>query len=134
LAQEEAQLEKAKRDEARLKPLFEENAVSRKDYEDAVSPRETAQARVQSARAGVTEAQLNLDYTNVQAPINGVTGRAEKSEGSLVAAGTDLLTRISQVDPNYAISAIRKLLCCERVKKSLRSNSRYRRITSSKSS
>jgi membrane fusion protein (multidrug efflux system) len=102
LAQEEAQLEKAKRDEARLKPLFEENAVSRKDYEDAVSARETAQARVQSARAGVTEAQLNLDYTNVQAPINGVTGRAEKSEGSLVAVGTDLLTRISQVDPIYA--------------------------------
>ncbi len=102
LEQEEAQLEKAKRDEARLKPLFAENAVSRKDYEDAVAAREIAQARVQSARAGVTEAQLNLDYTNVQAPINGVTGRAEKSEGSLVAAGTDLLTRISQVDPIYA--------------------------------
>jgi multidrug efflux pump subunit AcrA (membrane-fusion protein) len=59
LAQEEAQLDKAKRDEARLKPLFAENAVSRKDYEDAVSARETATARVQSARAGVTEAQLN---------------------------------------------------------------------------
>jgi membrane fusion protein, multidrug efflux system len=102
LAQEEAQLDKAKRDEARLKPLFAENAVSRKDYEDAVSARETATARVQSARAGVTEAQLNLDYTNVQAPINGVTSRAEKSEGSLVAAGTDLLTRMSQVDPIYA--------------------------------
>jgi membrane fusion protein (multidrug efflux system) len=102
LEQEEAQLEKAKRDEARLKPLFAENAVSRKDYEDAVSARETAQARVQSARAGVTEAQLNLDYTNVQAPITGVTGRAEKSEGSLVAAGMDLLTRMSQVDPIYA--------------------------------
>jgi membrane fusion protein, multidrug efflux system len=42
LAQEEAQLDKAKRDEARLKPLFAENAVSRKDYEDAVSARETA--------------------------------------------------------------------------------------------
>jgi membrane fusion protein, multidrug efflux system len=102
LEQEEAQLEKAKRDEARLKPLFAENAVSRKDYEDAVAARETALARVQAARAGVTEAQLNLDYTNIQAPIGGVTGRAEKSEGSLVAAGTDLLTRMSQVDPIYA--------------------------------
>ena len=102
LEQEEAQLEKARRDEARLKPLFAENAVSRKDYEDAVSARETAQARVQSARAGVTEAQLNLDYTNIQAPVSGVTGRAEKSEGSLVAAGTELLTRMSQVNPIYA--------------------------------
>jgi membrane fusion protein, multidrug efflux system len=102
LEQEEAQLEKANRDEARLKPLFAENAVSRKDYEDAVAARETALARVQAARAGVSEAQLNLDYTNIQAPIGGVTGRAEKSEGSLVATGTDLLTRISQVDPIYA--------------------------------
>jgi membrane fusion protein, multidrug efflux system len=56
----------------------------------------------QSARAGVAGAQLNLDYTSVQAPISGVTGRAEKSEGSLIAAGTDLLKRISQVDPIYA--------------------------------
>lgn len=102
LAQEEAQLDKATRDVERLKPLFAENAVSRKDYEDAVSARQTALARVQSARAGVTEARLNLDYTSVAAPISGVTGRAEKSEGSLVAAGTDLLTRMSQVHPIYA--------------------------------
>jgi membrane fusion protein (multidrug efflux system) len=102
LAQEEAQLEKATRDEARLKPLFAENAVSRKEYEDALSAREAALASVKSARAGVTEAQLNLGYTSVNAPIGGVTGRAEKSEGSLIAAGTDLLTRLSQVDPIYA--------------------------------
>ena len=102
LEQEQAQLEKAERDEARLKPLFAEKAVSRKDYEDAVSAREAAEARVESARAAVTEAQLNLDYTNVTAPISGVTGRAEKSEGSLIAARSDLLTRLSQVDPIYA--------------------------------
>src|SRR5690606_29361180 len=67
-----------------------------------VSAREAAAAAVQSARAAVAEARLNLDYTNVQAPISGLTGRAEKSEGSLIAAGTDLLTRMSQVEPIYA--------------------------------
>jgi membrane fusion protein (multidrug efflux system) len=102
LGQELAQLAKAARDAERLKPLYEANAVSRKEYEDAVAGLQAAQARVQSARAAVTEAKLNLDYTNVTAPITGVTGRAEKSEGSLVAAVTDLLTRISQVDPIYA--------------------------------
>lgn len=102
LAQAQAQLEKARRDAARLEPLFAENAVSRKEFEDAVSARETAAAAVQSARAAVAEARLNLDYTRVEAPINGITGRAEKSEGSLIAAGTDLLTRMSQVDPIYA--------------------------------
>jgi membrane fusion protein (multidrug efflux system) len=102
LAQEQAQLEKATRDEARLKPLYAENAVSRKEYEDALSAREAAVARVQSARAAVTEAQLNLGYTDVRAAISGITGRTEHSEGSLISAGTDLLTRISQVNPIYA--------------------------------
>lgn len=50
LEQEEAQLAKATRDAERLKPLFAENAVSRKDYEDALSAQQTARASVQSAR------------------------------------------------------------------------------------
>lgn len=102
LEQEEAALAKAARDAERLKPLFAENAVSRKEYEDAESALQTARARVHSAQATVSEAKLNVDYTNIQAPISAVTGRAEKSEGSLVTAAADLLTRLSQVDPIYA--------------------------------
>jgi membrane fusion protein (multidrug efflux system) len=101
LAQEDAQLARATRDLARMQQLVEQGFVARKDYDDAFAAREAARARVQSARAGVTEARLNLGYTSVEAPISGVTGRAEKSEGSLVAAGTDLLSRMSQVEPIY---------------------------------
>jgi membrane fusion protein (multidrug efflux system) len=101
LAQEEAQLARATQDLARMQKLVEQGFVARKDYDDAFAAREAARARVQSARAGVTEARLNLGYTTVEAPISGVTGRAEKSEGSLVAAGTDLLSRVSQIEPIY---------------------------------
>ena len=101
LAQEEAQLAKATQDLERMRRLVDQGFVARKDYDDAVAARQAALARVQSARAGVTEARLQLDYTSVQAPISGVTGRAEKSEGSLVAAGTDLLTTVAQIEPIY---------------------------------
>lgn len=101
LAQEEAQLAKATLDLARMQQLVDQGLVARKDYDDAVSAREAALARVQSARAGVAEARLNLAYTTIEAPLSGVTGRAEKAEGSLVAAGTDLLTKIAQVEPIY---------------------------------
>ncbi len=101
LAQEEAQLTQASQDLARFRSLLQDGAISQQAYDQARAARQTAEARVQSARAAVTEARLGLDYTTVEAPISGVTSRAEKSEGSLVAAGTDLLTRIAQVEPIY---------------------------------
>jgi membrane fusion protein (multidrug efflux system) len=101
LAQEEAQLAQASQDLARFRSLLQEGAISQQAYDQARAARQAAEARVQSARAAVTETRLGLDYTTVEAPISGVTGRAEKSEGSLVAAGTDLLTRIAQVEPIY---------------------------------
>jgi membrane fusion protein (multidrug efflux system) len=101
LSQSEANLEMAQREAARLKPLVEQKAVSQKDYDTALTTQQTSEAAVMSAQATVREAELNLSYTNVTAPITGVTGRAQHSEGSLVAANSDsgLLTTISVVDP-----------------------------------
>ena len=58
-------------------------------------------AAISGAEASVSEAQLNLSYTTVTAPIGGITGRALRSEGSLVTANTDnaLLTTLTQIDP-----------------------------------
>jgi membrane fusion protein (multidrug efflux system) len=47
----------------------------------------------------VRQAQLNLSYTACRAPITGLTGRAEKSQGSLVSPSDGLLTRVTQTDP-----------------------------------
>ncbi len=99
LAQEKANIERAQREATRLKPLVEQRAISQKEYDDATSAVATNQAQLAAAEAKVREANLNLSYTNVTAPISGVTGRAQRSEGSLVAAGTDLLTTINITDP-----------------------------------
>lgn len=103
LASAEAQLSQAQRDAARLKPLWEAKAVSQKDYDDALSGQQIADANVKAARAAVTEARLNLSYTRVEAPISGISGRAVQSEGSLVQAQQSLLTTISQIDPVWVI-------------------------------
>ena len=83
-----------------MKPLIEERAVSRREYDNAVSTAEEARAVVQSAQARLSQARLDLSYTTVAAPISGVSSRAEHSEGSLVGPGeASLLTRISRVQP-----------------------------------
>lgn len=101
LAQEKARNEQAQREAARMKMLVAEKAVSQKEYDDSTSTLKLTEATVMAAEAKVREAALNLSYVSVTAPISGVTGRAQRSEGSLVNAGTDsaLLTTVSQTDP-----------------------------------
>jgi membrane fusion protein, multidrug efflux system len=113
LARAQAQLSQAQREAARLKPLAEKKAIGQKEYDDAVSTGELAAASVKSMQAKLREAQLNLGYTRVSAPISGFSSRATKSEGSLVSVGADsLLTTISQTDPiwvQFSISENQKL-------------------------
>ena len=97
----EAKLNQAKREYARLAPLAAEKAISQKEFDDAKSNLETAEASYQQLRAQVNEAKLNLGYTKVVAPIDGVTGVANKSNGSLLSSADSLLTTIVQTDPVY---------------------------------
>ena len=98
-----ARLEEARRQRDRIVPLFEKNATSQRQRDEAVSQFEVAQANVEAARARLRTAELDLGYTDVRAPISGLTSREVRSEGSLVTAGTEssLLTRIVQTDPVY---------------------------------
>ena len=107
LARAEAELARAMLDAARMQPLHEAKAVSRKEFDDAVAGERIARAQVLAARALVAEARLDLGYTRVLAPISGVSGRALKSEGSLVSAQeATLLTTLSQVEPMYALFGV----------------------------
>jgi membrane fusion protein (multidrug efflux system) len=103
LGVEQAKLEEARRQRDRIVPLFEKNAASQRQRDEVVSQFEVAQANVAAAQARLRTAELDVGYTDVRAPIGGLTSREVRSEGSLVSAGTDssLLTRIVQTDPIY---------------------------------
>jgi membrane fusion protein, multidrug efflux system len=89
-----------------LKPLIEGKAISQKDYDDVVSAEQIADADARAARARVNDAKLNIEYTRVEAPITGVTGRSQRPEGTLVSGPDVLLTTVTQIDPAYVYFGI----------------------------
>ncbi|MBN9424198.1 MAG: efflux RND transporter periplasmic adaptor subunit, partial [Candidatus Accumulibacter sp.] len=95
LADAKARAEQTAREEARLKGLLAQDAVSRKEYDDAATNNATAQAALR-------QAELNLSWTTVVAPVSGTSGRSVKSEGSLISAGEGgLLTSVYQSNPMW---------------------------------
>jgi membrane fusion protein, multidrug efflux system len=103
-----ARLEEARRQKDRVLPLFQQNAVSQSRRDEVVSGFDVAQANVEAAESNLRMAQLDLEYTDVRAPIGGLTSREVLSEGSLVKTDQDssLLTKIVQVDPLYIEFAV----------------------------
>jgi membrane fusion protein (multidrug efflux system) len=100
LAQTEARWQTAKANLARIKPLAEQNAVSKKDLDDAIGAEESTRASVMSAKATVDKAQLNLEWTKVTSLIDGITGIAKAQIGNLVGPGSiEELTTVSTVNP-----------------------------------
>lgn len=101
LNQDRAKLEQAQRDNTRLLPLVSKRAISQREADDSSTTLKQAESAILSSEARVRDAELTLSYTDVSAPISGVTGRSQRSEGSLVNAGTDssLLTTLTQTDP-----------------------------------
>lgn len=86
----------------RYTPLVSQQAVSKQEYDAAVSTARQSQADVAQMRAQVDSARLNLAYASVTASISGRVGRAEVTEGALVSASqATLMTRIEQLDPIY---------------------------------
>ncbi len=101
-AEAKARVEQTAREAARLKGLLDKESISRREYDDAISTRAMSEAILQATEAAMRQAELNLSYTTVTAPVAGVSSRALKSEGSLIATGSDsLLTSIHQSNPMW---------------------------------
>ena len=100
LAEAEAQYARTHNDVVRYEPLVAKNAISRQEYDTAVSLEKAAAAAVDAARAVADRAVIDLSYTRVMAPESGVIGKTEVYAGTLVGRGqSTLLTRISRIDP-----------------------------------
>lgn len=99
LVEQKAKAAQAVREEARLKDLVRDESISRKEYDDAVSALAVSKAAVAAAEAAVRDAERNLSYSTVTAPVAGTTSRSLRSEGSLVSATDGLLTTIVQLNP-----------------------------------
>jgi membrane fusion protein (multidrug efflux system) len=97
LARAQAAWDKAKADVARYKPLAASQAISQQELDNALSAERSAKATYDSAKADVTAASVNLGYTKVTAPMDGIVGTTGVNPGALVTANT-LLTTISQTD------------------------------------
>ena len=120
LAQQQARLQVAEANLARVKPLAEQNAVSKKDLDDAVGNEKSARAAVLTAEGSVRQAELNLSYTTIASPLTGLSSFAKIQEGAYVNASNNLLTTVAQLDPmwvNFSVSENQNLRFDDQVKK-----------------
>lgn len=99
MAQQLAQVEQAEREQKRLQSLLASQSISQREYDNAVSDAAISKAGLQQAQANIREAELNLSYTTVTAPVSGISGRFQFSEGALITANNSLLTTVVQLAP-----------------------------------
>jgi membrane fusion protein, multidrug efflux system len=93
-------LDKTNNDVARFKPLAEQKAVSQQELDNALSAQEGARFQVTAYDALVDKAKLDLAYTTIASPVDGLIGTTQKKVGSLVGRGENtLLNTISQINP-----------------------------------
>lgn len=101
LAQSEAGLAQSQRDLARAKSLSEIDAISQQELDAAVAKNQANLASIDAAKAAVRTAELNLGYTTILSPIDGIMGRAQLRQGGMVNANSTLLATIYQTDRMY---------------------------------
>jgi len=98
----------AKQSLDRLKPLYEKNAASKRDLDNATSREMSSSAEVLSAKAQVVQAELNLSFTTIKSPIKGMSNRSTYREGDLITPGPNgLLTSLYVIDPiwvNFSVA------------------------------
>ena len=94
-----ANLERERLNVARYKPLVAEGAVSQQEYDNAFQGERAGSAAVQSAQAAVETAKINLAFTEIRSPVDGIAGIANAQLGDLVGPSSQPLTVVSQLDP-----------------------------------
>ena len=125
LAEQKARLVQTQREAERLRNLLDTKSISQREYDNAVSDNAMANASLKQYEAALHQAELNLSYTKLEAPVSGMAERFIYSEGTLVNANTTLLTKIVQVSPiwvrfslsDYELEELGGMLTKDTVKK-----------------
>jgi RND family efflux transporter MFP subunit len=103
LAKDKANQVKADADEKRAQDLFKKKVISDQERDTAIAAAGSSRANVEADQAAVEQAELNLGYTKITAPIDGLAGFANSQVGDLVGPTTGSLTTVSQLDPIKAV-------------------------------
>src|SRR5881392_2220555 len=103
LAKDKANQVKADADEKRALDLFKKKVISDQERDTATAAAQAGRANIEADEAAVKQAEINLGYTKITAPIDGVTGFANNQVGDLVGPSTGPLTTMSQIDPIKAV-------------------------------
>jgi len=106
LQRDVAQLENSKIQFDREQKLFDSKLVSQDEYDTSRAAYDTLIGTVAADRAALTNAQLNLEYTQIRSPVDGRTGSLQFHEGNVVKSPDDVLLTINQIHPIYAAFAI----------------------------
>lgn len=104
LAQTQSEVRRTSRDYVRMQKLYKAGAISQKEHDDSLSAYERADANLKVAEGSVREAEINLGYTEVKAPISGIVRKEAQSVGNLISASgeSSLLTSMVQICPLHA--------------------------------
>ena len=104
LAQAQALLSRANITVERYRPLAKKQAISQQDLDNAIAAQGSASGQVEAGKAALEQAKLNLSYTKIYAPVDGIVGTAQVNIGNLVGQGVPtLLTTMSQVEPTKVV-------------------------------
>ncbi len=107
LARQKAALETARLNLERVRPLVAQDALSKKQLDDATGVHESYAAAVEQAKAQLVQAQLNLSYCTIASPVDGITGAALMQDGAYISPINSQLTTVSVLSPvwvNFSIS------------------------------
>ena len=99
LSQQQARMKTAKANLDRVEPLAKQNAVAKKELDDALGSFQTASAAVEAAKAKVVQAELDLGYCTITTPVTGISSYATQREGAYIGFNEGPLTYVAQVDP-----------------------------------
>jgi membrane fusion protein (multidrug efflux system) len=107
LSKQVAAMETAKANLARVKPLAEVNALSKKYLDDAIGQYQSYEAAVEQAKAQLETAKLNLSYTVITSPVTGITSFAQQTDGTYISQQNSQLTTVAVLSPmwvNFSLS------------------------------